>query len=320
MLHTPVFSYITGGSLRLKILNILIAVLFFAGAGVLAYPAVSNWWNQRQQDQIAEGYAKTVDEASEEEIRRMWEEAEAYNQNLILDEIIIDPFDQVVNRKVDGDYENTLNPQQNGVMGTLEIPGIGVYLPISHGTGEEVLQKAVGHLEQSSLPVGGEGTHAVLTGHRGLPSAKLFTDLDEMEEGDVFYLHILDETLAYQVDQITVVEPDNLQDLAIEAGKDYVTLVTCTPYGINSHRLLVRGVRIPYEEKEEGAQEAKAGAGMDWLPYAAAGAVLFAGIVIYAYRKRRGNQNESKKNESNKSESNKSKSKKGGRRKRRGRA
>lgn len=253
--------------MKRKIFNIALLVLFLAGAGVLLYPAASNWWNQMQQNKIADGYAETVDSTSEEEIKQMWEEAQAYNKNLLLDEIIIDPFDQVENRKVDGDYENTLNPQNNGVMGTVEIPKINVHLPIYHGTSEEVLQKAVGHLEQTSLPIGGEGTHAVLSGHRGLPSAELFTNLDKMEEGDVFYLHILEETLAYQVDKITVVEPDNLQDLAIEAGKDYVTLVTCTPYSINSHRLLVRGERIPYEEEEKKTASEKAEDTFDVGPY-----------------------------------------------------
>lgn len=265
-----------------KILNFVCLIGFLIGAGILSYPVVSNWWNQIQQDKIAKGYSGTVSTASEEEIQAMWEQAEAYNRNLLLDEIIIDPFDQVAVKKVKGDYENTLNPQNNGVMGTIEIPKIHVSLPIFHGTEEEVLQQAVGHLEQTSLPIGGEGTHAVLSGHRGLPSAELFTDLDQVEEGDVFYLHILDRTLAYQVDQIAVVEPDELELLAIESGKDYVTLVTCTPYSINTHRLLVRGTRIPYEEaKEEEAIAAETENGaVGWLPYAAAG--LFALAVILA--------------------------------------
>ncbi|MFR1113994.1 MAG: class C sortase, partial [Blautia sp.] len=187
-----------------KVFNFAVALLFLAGAGVLLYPLVSDWWNQRQQDQVIRDYEKTVGGRSKEELDKMRQKAQEYNENLLRDEIIIDPFDQVKERKVDGDYENTLNPDGNGAMGVVEIPVIDVNLPIYHGTSEEVLQKAIGHLEQTSFPIGGEGTHAVISGHRGLPSAELFTDLDQVEEGDVFYLHVLKETRAYQVDQIRV--------------------------------------------------------------------------------------------------------------------
>lgn len=250
----------------------------------MSYPFVSNLINQIQQDKITSGYGKAVAGLTDEELDAMWERAELYNQDLLKDEVIIDPFDQVKDRKANVEYYEALNPQGNGVMGVVRIPKIDVSLPIYHGTEEEVLQEAVGHLEQTSLPVGGEGTHAVLSGHRGLPSAKLFTDLNLVEEGDVFYLDILNRTLAYQVDQIKVVEPDQLEDLAITQGKDYVTLVTCTPYAINSHRLLVRGTRIPYdgEEQAEGAGYIRR-----FLPYLVALWIILVLTLIYVLVRRR---------------------------------
>lgn len=271
-----------------KVFNFAVALLFLAGAGVLLYPLVSDWWNQRQQDQVIRDYEKTVGGRSKEELDKMRQKAQEYNENLLRDEIIIDPFDQVKERKVDGDYENTLNPDGNGAMGVVEIPVIDVNLPIYHGTSEEVLQKAIGHLEQTSFPIGGEGTHAVISGHRGLPSAELFTDLDQLEEGDVFYLHVLEETLAYQVDQIRVVEPNQLEDLAIHAGEDHVTLVTCTPYGVNSHRLLVRGTRIPYEEaKEKENSTVKREETMDWGPYLVLIPIVAVCMTLWLLRRRK---------------------------------
>lgn len=254
----------------------------------MLYPAASNLLNQMQQDQIMQGYRRSVEEQPEEELDKMRQKAVRYNQDLLKDEIIIDPFDQVVDRKANIDYYKTLNPQNNGVMGMLRIPVIDVTLPVYHGTGEDVLQKAVGHLEQTSLPVGGEGTHAVLSGHRGLPSAELFTDLDLLKEGDVFYLDVLGETLAYQVDKIRVVEPNQLEDLAIISGEDHVTLVTCTPYAVNSHRLLVRGTRIPYEEvKAEEKQEIREEKKYDIRPYIAAGVAVILFLVLYKIRRKK---------------------------------
>lgn len=237
--------------MKRKIYNLVIVLLMIIGLGVISYPYMSNLINQYQQDKIADGYAETVSGISQEEIDAMWQKAVQYNEDLLKDEIIVDPFDQVRDRKANVAYDETLNPQNNGVIGTIEIPKIDVNLPFYHGTEEDVLQKGIGHLEQTSFPIGGAGTHAVLSGHRGLPSAKLFTDLNLLEEGDVFYIKVLGQTLAYQVDQIKTVEPNQLEDLAIVAGEDHVTLVTCTPYAINSHRLLVRGTRIPYEESVE---------------------------------------------------------------------
>ncbi|MFQ8688742.1 MAG: class C sortase [Blautia sp.] len=274
--------------MRRKIFNIAVAFLFLVGMGILCYPVVSDWWNQRQQDKISDGYEQTVGGKDPAELEQMRKKAEEYNENLLKDEIIIDPFDQVKEKKVDGDYENTLDIDGNGVMGIVEIPEIHVKLPIYHGTSEEVLQKAIGHLEQTSFPVGGLGTHAVISGHRGLPSAKLFTDLDQVEKGDVFYLHVLEETLAYQVDQIRVVEPNQLEDLAIHAGEDHVTLVTCTPYGVNSHRLLVRGTRIPYEEaKEKENSTVKREETMDWGPYLVLIPVVAVCMTLWLLRRRK---------------------------------
>ena len=217
--------------------------------GILAtgfYPLVSNAWNQRAADRMMVEYRKSLwTDGTEDMMRAVKSEAEGYNQRLMLS-------GGGMNEKEAGsDYESMLNPDGSGVMGYLEIPKISVSLPILHGTGDEVLARGIGHLQGSSLPVGGKGTHAVLTGHRGLPSARLFTDLDQMEEGDLIFLHVLDQILAYRVDQILTVLPDELDALAIEEDKDYMTLLTCTPYGVNTHRLLVRGVRTDYEETAE---------------------------------------------------------------------
>lgn len=271
------------------IYNLIIVICLAVGMGFLFYPAASNFWNQYQQNRIIQDYSETVENQSGEELEKIRRKAEQYNRNLLEDEVIIDPFDQVVYKKVNVEYYETLNPQNNGVMGRVRIPAIDVSLPIYHGTSEEVLQKAVGHLEQTSLPVGGEGTHAVLSGHRGLSSAELFTNLDQVKEGDVFYLDILGETLAYQVDKIRVVEPHQLEDLAIISGEDHVTLVTCTPYSINSHRLLVRGSRIPYEEiKEEKKQEVQEETGYDIKPYIAAGLAAVLILIVFMIRRKNG--------------------------------
>lgn len=259
----------------------MIALIFAAGVGVLSYPAVSNFINQLQQNKVVNGYKEAVDDRSAEMIEAMRRQAQRYNEDLLKDEIIVDPFDQVTEKKADIRYYETLNPQNNGVMGTVRIPAIDVELPIYHGTSEDVLQKAIGHLEQTSLPIGGAGTHTVISGHRGLPSAKLFTDLNLVEIGDVFYIDVLDETLAYKVDRIRTVEPHELEDLAIISGEDHVTLVTCTPYAINSHRLLVRGTRIPYDEVELAQDgQLREETSFNIRPYIAAGVVLTVILVI----------------------------------------
>ncbi len=261
---------------------VFILVIFIVGVAILSYPAVSNLINQFQQNKVVRGYREVVGGQSKEELAIMRTQAQQYNEDLMKDEIIVDPFTQVKDRKAGIEYYETLNPQNNGMMATVRIPSIKVELPIYHGTEESVLQKAIGHLEQTSLPIGGKGTHAVISGHRGLPSAKLFTDLNLMEIGDVFYIDVLDETLAYKVDQITTVEPNQLQDLAIISGEDHVTLVTCTPYAINSHRLLVRGTRIPYNEVDilEGIESEKEERYNVW-PYIVAAAVAVLIFIVF---------------------------------------
>ena len=217
---------------------ILIAA-FLIGALLLLYPTISDFWNSFHQSRAIASYAEQVADLDENAYDRLWEDARIYNKTL----------GDRMNRFVMAEeqkkaYAALLNIADNGVMGYIEIPKVRCNLPIYHGTDEAVLQVAIGHVPGSSLPVGGESTHCVLSGHRGLPSAKLFTNLDELETGDVFMLRVLDETLTYEVDQIRTVLPNELGDLAIVEGEDYCTLVTCTPYGINSHRLLVRGHRV----------------------------------------------------------------------------
>ena len=217
---------------------ILIAALL-AGALLLLYPTVSDYWNSFHQSRAIASYAEQVADLDDTTYDQIWADARAYNETL---DNSTSRF--VMTEEQKNIYEALLNIADNGVMGYIEIPKIKCNLPIYHGTDEAVLQIAIGHVQGSSLPAGGESTHCVLSGHRGLPSAKLFSDLDQLTEGDVFLLRVLDETLTYEVDQIRTVLPDELDDLAIEEGKEYCTLVTCTPYGINSHRLLVRGHRV----------------------------------------------------------------------------
>lgn len=217
---------------------ILIAV-FAVGLSLLLYPTVSDWWNSLHQTRAISSYIEAVADIDNETYAEIWSQAEAYNEALAQTGVNWTMSDEELE-----EYEGLLSVSSSGVMGYLEIPSIDVYLPIYHGTSSAVLQTGVGHLEGTSLPVGGPSTHTVISGHRGLPSAKLLTDLDKLELGDTFVLHVLDETLTYEVDQILIVEPDDLSALTIEEGQDYCTLVTCTPYGINTHRLLVRGHRV----------------------------------------------------------------------------
>lgn len=221
------------------IYTLLLLLIFLAGLSLLLYPTVSDYWNSFHQSRAIASYVDTVAELDDDAYQEIWEQAQAYNAALPRDDTRFVPGEEEI-----AYYDTLLNVSGNGIMGYLEIPSIEVTLPVYHGTDEEVLQVAVGHIEGSSLPVGGPGTHSVISGHRGLPSATLLTDLDQLEIGDVFMLHVLDETLTYEVDQIHIVEPDDVSYLAIEEGEDLCTLVTCTPYGINTHRLLVRGHRI----------------------------------------------------------------------------
>lgn len=238
---------------RIGLSSIALAVVFLVGLGLLLYPTVSNWWNSRRQSQAIVEYTEQTSAMDEAHVAELLEAARQYNAGLAADEGRFTPTPADTT-----EYENLLDVSDTGIMGYLEIPKLDVSTPIYHGTDESVLQSGAGHLEGSSLPVGGKGTHAVLSGHRGLPSSKLFTDLDDMEQGDVFMIHVLDRTLTYQVDQIVTVDPYDMDDLAIDPDQDYCTLVTCTPYGINTQRLLVRGHRIPNRTAAQADAEPQA--------------------------------------------------------------
>lgn len=222
-----------------NISTIILVLIFFVGLSLLLYPIISDYWNSFHQSRAIATYAEEVAELDDEDYEKMWQEAEAYNQKLSNQ-----PNRWNLTEEEEEEYNRVLDIGGTGIMGYIEIPEIKVSLPIYHGTDEGVLQIAVGHIPGSSLPVGGIGTHSVVSGHRGLPSARLFTNLDELNEGDVFMIRVLDETLTYEVDKISIVEPDDLTGLGIDPELDLCTLVTCTPYGVNSHRLLVRGHRI----------------------------------------------------------------------------
>lgn len=231
--------------------NFMLFLVFLIGAGILFYPTVSDLWNNYRNQQLISEYTEVVETLESEDFSEIWAEAREYNAqhtvNTILDAFDEEEGDYVLSHP----YDQVLNPTGNEIMGYLEIPKISVKLAIYHGIGTEALENGCGHIEGTSLPIGGVGTHSVLSAHRGLPSAKLFTDLDQLEIGDLFYITVLDEKLAYKVDQILTVLPEETDDLAIEEDKDLVTLVTCTPYGVNSHRLLVRGERTEYVPEED---------------------------------------------------------------------
>lgn len=229
-----------------KIRVIFCVIIFITGLGIASYPFISNMVAQRHASQVVKDYETNVEEMDEEKIDAMKETAKKYNEQL---SNVVSVDDENENNEQGESYADLLNIGES--LGYITIPKIDVNLPIYNGTSQDVLSKGVGHMEQSSYPLGGVSTHCVLTGHRGLPSAVLFTDLDKLEIGDEFYLHVLDEILAYKVDQIKVVEPNESGDLEIIDGKDYCTLVTCTPYAINSHRLLVRGERTEYKGEQD---------------------------------------------------------------------
>ena len=230
--------------MRKHLSTIVLVILLLIGLSLLLYPTVSDYWNSFHQTRAIATYAENVAALDNASYDAIWDAARQYNRNLCSRS---NSF--LLSEEQKAEYESLLDISGQGVMGYIEIPEIDVSLPIYHGTEDPVLQVAIGHLEWSSLPVGGESTHCVLSGHRGLPSAKLFTNLDKLREGDIFLLRILDEVLTYEVDQILIVEPQEVGALQIVEGQDYCTLVTCTPYGINTHRLLVRGHRIDNVEE-----------------------------------------------------------------------
>ena len=244
--------------MKKKIPGIIFGLMFLIGFGILVYPTVADQWNTYRQSRLISSYERTISDMEPEDFTAEWEKARAFNDTLTQNSIYGDVFGEEDQELEDTDYWKVLNVGGDGIMGYLSIPKINIKLSIYHGTSEEVLQTGVGHLNGTKLPIGGESTHSVLAAHRGLPSARLFTDIDQLEKGDMFYIHVLDETLAYQVDQILdMVDKDDHETLEkalqIEEGKDQVTLFTCTPYGVNSHRLLVRGTRVPYTGEEDAA-------------------------------------------------------------------
>lgn len=223
--------------------TMILILILVVGLSLMLYPSFSNWWNEAHQSRAIAAYSQEVSKLDENRYDELWQQAREYNRSLVGREnaYLLDDSQKA-------EYERLLDVSGMGIMGYIEIPSLKVSLPIYHGTEESVLQVAVGHLEWTSLPVGGESTHCVLSGHRGLPSAKLFTDLDRLVVGDRFRLGVLDQVLTYEVDQILIVEPQDTEALLVEEGKDLCTLVTCTPYGINTHRLLVRGHRVETEK------------------------------------------------------------------------
>ncbi len=273
--------------------RISVILLFLVGLSFLLYPLIANEWNAYRQEQLMTSYEENIAELNEGgdvDFEEEWKKARDYN-NLVLPTILPDPFAvAAVAKEPDERYLSCLNIGGDGIMGIIEIPQIEVKLPIAHTAKEEVLEEGAGHLEGSSLPIGGEGTHAIITAHRGLPSAALFTDLDQLEIGDYFLIKVLDETLCYQVREISIVEPQDIDILDTMEGEDLVTLITCTPYGVNSHRLIVTGERTAYEpeviEKVE-SQNVKHSIHTNYLLWVIVGiAVVGVVIILFALRER----------------------------------
>ncbi len=266
--------------MKKKLPAIVIGFVLIIGICVVLYPVVSAVITKMTQRTVITSYQQAVNKTSDADMEKMKTQAQEYNASL-LNATLQDPFTDT--EKLDESYDQLLSI--NGVLGFIEIPKIKVNLPIYYGSTEEVLKKGVGHLKNTSLPIGGEGTHAVLSGHRGLPSSTLFTDLDQLIIGDEFYIHVYDEILAYKVDQIKVVDPDDTEDLAIAHGKDYVTLVTCTPYGINTQRLLIRAERTEYTNNREDRQKISGNAYIVSTLFVIAAAIP---IVLLVRKKRKG--------------------------------
>ena len=262
---------------RRKIQNLAFGLVFLTGLCLLLYPLVSDAWNGWRHDRLVADYDAGVAEVSQEDNSRWLDAAEAYNQTLE-GKGVPDAF-ALVAPEESAAYEAQLAFRDDGMMGYLEVPRIGQTLPIYHGTSEATLARGVGHLVGSALPVGGASTHCVLSAHRGLPSAALFTDLDKLSLGDRFYIHVLGRTLAYEVDQVLTVEPDDTSSLDVEPGADLVTLVTCTPYGVNTQRLLVRGHRVEYAAGEQASQAPAASLATNYLLWAVVGLVVVAAFV-----------------------------------------
>lgn len=271
---------------KLAILGIVL--IFIAGIGTMSYPLVSSIINNIDSRNNVEEYTKTTKEMSSEKTLEMFKQAEEYNHSLTNNVIITDPFDKEAYEKIGANYEKTLNVDGNGLIGYIDIPKINVYLPIYHGTTEDILAKGAGHLQNTSLPIGGESTHSVISAHTAYPGETFFDYLTDMEEGDEFYVHVLDRVLKYEVDSIKVVLPEETDDLRVIKGEDHVTLLTCTPYSVNTHRLLVRGKRVEYDDSKyitTGASAASFGDdGIFFLgykvPYWAAAMIIVGFIAL----------------------------------------
>ncbi|MBQ9057854.1 MAG: class C sortase [Atopobiaceae bacterium] len=272
--------------MRKTVSNIVTALLLVIGIGALLYPTLSDWWNRQHMSTGEAEYASNIDELGAEERQAMWDQAVAYNQGLLSLLGGVEPQNMPV-------YEDTLSLTEQGIMCTLHIPKIKANLTVRHGMDDGMLQTDIGHLPSSSMPVGGMGTHCVLMGHRGLPSAVLFTDLDALQEGDLFILDTLNVKLGYEIDQILTVLPSEVEALAIDPEKDLCTLITCTPYGVNSHRLLVRGHRVELTEDELVQQVQEAASGIDplFIMLGVAGLILIIFLLI-ALPKRKKNNDE----------------------------
>ena len=267
---------------------------FLLALGLTLYPVISNYVNQKYASQIQTAYQEVMEQADDSELLKTKELADAYNRTLVPG--ATEAYSQEGLQAASADYDSQLNLAGNGIMGYVEIPKISVNLPIYHGTENDSLERGIGHLLGSSLPVGGESTHSILSGHSGMASQKMFTDLEQLTAGDVFYLHVLDETLAYQVVEINTVLPYDTSLLGIAPGEDLCTLITCTPYGVNTHRLLVRGSRIPYEEAEllveetaeeeptKSTWEQKYIEGLLWGAAAVLLLLLLIGVGVYIYQ------------------------------------
>lgn len=264
--------------IKQNFITIMLIFILLVGLSMLSYPTVSDYWNSFHQSKAVAGYVDKVADLSKADYSKMLSDAESYNKTL--DQSVIPDLN--INGEAKEVYNRLLDVTGSGIMAYVEIPKLNTTLPIYHGTDDAVLQVAIGHIPGTSLPVGGEGTHSVISGHRGLPSAKLFTDLDQLVEGDIFYIQVLDQTLTYEVDQILTVTPDDVSALTIDPDQDYVTLVTCTPYGVNSHRLLVRGHRIANETKE--ARVTAEASQVDPIlvaPFVAVIVLLFLSVLLY---------------------------------------
>ena len=281
--------------MKQRIIATAIAVLcFIAAIGIILYPAVSSYVNEKYRSEIHTEYELQLNLVDDTELERVRELAVAYNEAITPGATMNEAYSQEAILAASEDYDAQLNLTETGVMGYVEIPRLDIYLPIYHGTGTDSLDRGVGHLLGSSLPVGGSSTHSILTGHCGMANQRLFTDLPQMVVGDVFYLHVLNEVLAYQVDEINTVLPYDTTHLGVTSGEDYCTLITCTPVGINTHRLLVRGTRIPYEKAvtvQEEVQSQQPEQNSNWENQYMLGiwlgilALLIAGLVCLLYRR-----------------------------------